>query len=99
MKIRNALVDSVCMYKKEIFDKIGKYDEFFYISQTYNFNLRALQFFNATIIREPLYYVRNDIKNSIRFNKKANKFKKDNNIRELALERAEKYPIIKDNDT
>jgi glycosyltransferase involved in cell wall biosynthesis len=94
---KNVFNDPVTMYKKKVFDKLGEYDEYFYTCQTYNFNLRALLYFNAIVIREPLYYYRKDKKQSIRYSKFVKEYWKDIDVIQTAIMRANTYPIIKNN--
>ena len=97
---KNCIISCASLYKKEIFDKIGLYDEIMYTAQDFNIHLRMLQFFNYDCIQEKLYYYylsdSANSNNSVQKSKNSIEFtKKYGSRRTLAIERAKKYPIIK----
>lgn len=86
----NYLVGPSAIYSREVFKKIGYYDDNIYISQDYNYWIRLLKFFKVKILPKELYIMR----------------KHSNSVRVLhteyygfdwakkCKERAEKCPII-----
>tara|TARA_B100001093_G_C26501043_1_gene873328 strand:+ start:41 stop:775 length:735 start_codon:yes stop_codon:yes gene_type:complete len=95
----NCIIAGSPLYKKEVFNKIGLYDEIMYSSQDFNLHLRMLQFFNYDCIQEKLYYYCQDSENrnhSIQRSQEALKFYRKYGPREdLAKKRAIENTIIK----
>ena len=77
------------MFKREVVEKIGVFDEECYYCQDYNFWLRAIEYFGWGICEMELYRLRRH--KSVRSEPKA----KERNWGELARNRAKMAPIIK----
>ena len=77
------------MFKREVVEKIGVFDEECYYAQDYNFWLRAIEYFDWEVCRMELYRLRRH--KSVRSEPKA----KERNWGELARNRAKMAPIIK----
>ena len=88
---QNRFLGAGSIYSKEVFKKIGYYDEKLYISQDYNYWLRILKYFDFKIAKEELYFIRKHDK-SVR---KIHKEFRNVNIIKLCNDRANLCPIIK----
>ena len=61
----NYIVGSGAVFTREVFEKIGYYDEYFVTAQDYNYWLRILKYFDVRIAKKDLYYI-HDNENSVR---------------------------------
>ena len=87
-----GLMDPTMIFKREVFEKIGYFDERLYLCQGYNYLLRARKFFEYRIIQEVLY-TRRKYPGSTSIRLKGTTLKGSHVVR-LARERAESHPII-----
>jgi len=58
LRSRNCILGPSAMFSREVFDKIGYYDEVMELAQDYNYWLRLTEFFKCAIVREELYALR-----------------------------------------
>ena len=91
---RSIILGPSVMYAREVFEKIGYYDEYFYFSQDYSYWLRALQHFDLKVVDKILYHHRSNPTRARtvmphRYGKKEGRL-------ELLRARAKKYTIIKE---
>lgn len=77
------------MWRREVVEKIGIYDNQCYHCQDYNYLCRMLKHFDFAIIQHELYKVRKH-SNNVRSKAKA----KSRNWKEFSQERARKCPVI-----
>ena len=89
----NCIAGPAAMFSREVFEKIGYYDESLYYSQDYNYWLRIIQFFNIRIVHEDLWMRRLNPK-SVRSNTKLEHLKE--NLFERVTGNAKNNPIIKE---
>ena len=61
---RSIVMGPSAMYSREVFEKIGYYDEYFYFSQDYNYWLRVFRHFDLKVVEKILYYMRAHQENS-----------------------------------
>ena len=78
------------MFKREVVEKIGGFDEECYYAQDFNFWLRAIEHFGWSICEMELYRLRRH-KESVR---KINPRRKEKNWHTFAIERAKICPIV-----
>ena len=92
---RSMILGPSAMYSKEVFNKVGYYDEKFTFSQDYNYWLRVLQFFDLKVVDEVLYHHRCHSETSRK--KMPERYGNLSGKERLALiqNRAKKYAIIK----
>jgi glycosyltransferase involved in cell wall biosynthesis len=90
-----SILGPACMYSREVFEKIGYYDESLYFSQDRNYWIRILKYFDVRIIREELLAYRRHDK-SVRFirNDKYGKLR-GSKRKKWILSHSHKNPILK----
>jgi glycosyltransferase involved in cell wall biosynthesis len=76
------------MFKREVVEKIGGFDDECYYAQDFNFWLRAIEHFGWAKCEMELYRLRRH--KSVRSDKKA----RERNWHQFALERAKKCPVV-----
>lgn len=84
------------MYSREVFEKIGYYDEFFTFSQDYNYWIRAFRFFELKTVQKELYLHRSHKENSRKMMPERYRGLVGEPRRKKIHERAEKYTVIKE---
>ena len=92
LRKQNCIMGPTAIYTKEVFEKIGYYDEELYFAQDYNYWLRLAQFFDIKVIPEVLYLRRKNSK-SVRRDKRNDD--KKVNIIERVHSRAISNTVIK----
>ncbi len=88
----NCIVGPSVMYSREAVEAVGFYDETLWFAQDYNYNLRIVRSFTATVVREVLYTRRVHDKQCRRTQKAHDPH--GANIAAVCRDRAEKYPYI-----
>lgn len=58
----NKIIGGACFFNKKIIEKIGYFDLDLLITQDYNYWIRALKYFNVSLLKEDLYLIRNNNK-------------------------------------
>lgn len=87
----NCILGPAAIFSKEVFEKIGYYDEELYYAQDYNYWIRISMFFKIGVVEEELYIRRMNNK-SVRKDKRHES--KKINIIDRVKSRAESNPII-----
>jgi glycosyltransferase involved in cell wall biosynthesis len=65
LSLANYIVGPMAMYTREVFEKIGYYEESLITAQDYNYWLRIIKFFDIRIVKEDLGFIRRN-NNSVR---------------------------------
>jgi len=91
---RGHVMGPSAMYTREVFDKIGYYDEYFFYSQDYNYWLRLFRHFDLAILEDILFLHR--VHKGMGRKMRPEKYRVTGKKRgKLIHSRAEKYTIIK----
>lgn len=84
---KHCMIDPSVIFRKDVFEKIGYYDPLTFNGESYNYYLRAMQFFEGVICEEILY--------SRRIGSSNTKRKTDIDIFQWCIQRMKEEPIIK----
>lgn len=90
IKVANYIVGPTAIFRREVFDKIGHYDEVLYIAQDYNYWIRLLKYFDHIVVEKVLYKMRKHDKSVRTLHPELSKI----NWIKFCNERAEEWPII-----
>jgi len=90
------IVGPAVMYSRNVFEKIGYYDEYLYFSEDTNFHIRALRYFNLGIVSKVLYQHRYNANSTRKIHPNRRKNTQGLSWRQFVKNRADKYPIIND---
>jgi glycosyltransferase involved in cell wall biosynthesis len=88
----NCILGPAAMFTREVFERIGYYDETLYYAQDYNYWIRISKFFKIGVVEEELYLRRRNL-NSVRSDKRHEEKKKD--IIGRLKSRADSNPVLK----
>lgn len=92
----SLIVGPAVMYSREVFQKIGYYDEYLYYSEDTNYHIRALKYFDFGIVQQALYRSRINPNSARKEHPNRRRNTQGVNWRQFVKNRADKYPIIKD---
>jgi glycosyltransferase involved in cell wall biosynthesis len=87
----NFVLGAASIFRREVFECIGYYDEALLLAEDYNYWIRLLQHFDVAIVRQELYERRRHDQNMRHWAR----LQRDFSFADLARERAKQFPEIK----